>query len=447
MATPWITGQTDVTNDPAYWRAQLTSSNYKQRKQAELMLRQLENRSELEARQAFQSQNLAEARAQRGEISAARLAQRESEQEDRRQRAQEHQALIAADREARQAALADANATRRAQELQMIAADPNFPEATRNAAKAEIVRSLNLGGAPATAGGAPTVKGEYGPGGAPATAPAPATTQPQPAAASASGYTPPKITGTAGFAPPGTDAIHSGVSFGNEQNYSPPTAAFTGGEPPKVGPNGAVDQGLGFAPNGYPILPNTPEPRYTPLGSSSLEGSRLVNERGKPGLVTPSGGFIGGISATQAAKYSGGAAVPQNPPPNEAATAQPVSGYTPPTTAFSQPNTPVAPQPNPTPGVPPEPALGITKFENAPVPTPAGTPPAIPAVQPQASNDRQDLLRETEGTFYGGGQVPIPTPTPTPVQRVAAAPLPALDPVLLQQLLQQQKLGSRYSFA
>ncbi len=32
-------------------------------------------------------------------------------------------------------------------------------------------------------------------------------------------------------------------------------------------------------------------------------------------------------------------------------------------------------------------------------------------------DDRADLLRDAENTFYGGGQAPMPTPTPTPVQR------------------------------
>jgi hypothetical protein len=34
--------------------------------------------------------------------------------------------------------------------------------------------------------------------------------------------------------------------------------------------------------------------------------------------------------------------------------------------------------------------------------------------QPRFASERGDLLRDTEGTFYGGGNAPIPTPTPTP---------------------------------
>ncbi len=54
-----------------------------------------------------------------------------------------------------------------------------------------------------------------------------------------------------------------------------PVAANTGATaptpatPPAVGPTGAVDQGFGFAPNGYPILPNTPEPT---LGRDTING-------------------------------------------------------------------------------------------------------------------------------------------------------------------------------
>ena len=37
----------------------------------------------------------------------------------------------------------------------------------------------------------------------------------------------------------------------------------------------------------------------------------------------------------------------------------------------------------------------------------------FPAVQ-RLFDDRTDLLRDTENTFYGGGTAPPPTPTPTP---------------------------------
>lgn len=53
--------------------------------------------------------------------------------------------------------------------------------------------------------------------------------------------------------------------------------------------------------------------------------------------------------------------------------------------------------------------------------------PTTPEMPPQADNgsERKDLMNEIEGTFYGGGNIPVPTPTPTPPQRVAMAlPLP-----------------------
>lgn len=41
----------------------------------------------------------------------------------------------------------------------------------------------------------------------------------------------------------------------------------------------------------------------------------------------------------------------------------------------------------------------------------------FPAAQKMVQNDRQDLLKETENAFYGGGQSqPTPTPTPTPTK-------------------------------
>jgi hypothetical protein len=64
-----------------------------------------------------------------------------------------------------------------------------------------------------------------------------------------------------------------------------------------------------------------------------------------------------------------------------------------------------------TPSMPP--ATAATQ----PSPTPYQTPPpsATPTPTPFKTTDaRSDLLRDTEGTFYGGGHIPIPTPTPTP---------------------------------
>ncbi len=74
------------------------------------------------------------------------------------------------------------------------------------------------------------------------------------------------------------------------------------------------------------------------------------------------------------------------------------------------------------PSIPPTANAG----QPSPSPTPYQTPfpSATPTPTPFKTSDaRSDLLRDTEGTFYGGGQVPIPTPTPTPyVPRLAYGP-------------------------
>ncbi len=50
-----------------------------------------------------------------------------------------------------------------------------------------------------------------------------------------------------------------------------------------------------------------------------------------------------------------------------------------------------------------------------PSPTPYQTPTPSATPTPFKTTDaRSDLLRDTDGTFYGGGHIPIPTPTPTP---------------------------------
>ncbi len=66
------------------------------------------------------------------------------------------------------------------------------------------------------------------------------------------------------------------------------------------------------------------------------------------------------------------------------------------------------------------PSVPATANATQPSPTPYATPSPSPTPTPFKTTDaRSDLLRDTEGTFYGGGQAPIPTPTPTPVQRLA----------------------------
>ncbi len=67
------------------------------------------------------------------------------------------------------------------------------------------------------------------------------------------------------------------------------------------------------------------------------------------------------------------------------------------------------------------PSVPATANAAQPSPTPYATPSPSPTPTPYKTTDtRSDLLRDTEGTFYGGGQAPIPTPTPTPyVPRLA----------------------------
>ncbi len=71
------------------------------------------------------------------------------------------------------------------------------------------------------------------------------------------------------------------------------------------------------------------------------------------------------------------------------------------------------------------PSVPTTANAAQPTPTPYQTPSPSPtptATPFKTTDTRSDLLRDTEGTFYGGGQVPIPTPTPTPVSRYAYGP-------------------------
>lgn len=47
---------------------------------------------------------------------------------------------------------------------------------------------------------------------------------------------------------------------------------------------------------------------------------------------------------------------------------------------------------------------------------------AVSQARPQLASEREDLLKEAENAFYGGGQVqppPSPTPSPTPAPRSA----------------------------
>ncbi len=340
--------------------------------------------------------------------------------------------------------------TQRLNALQLQLGDPNLKD-QHPAIKQEIMRIMGIQNN-TTTGGVPA-KGAYGPGGAPVA--------PNAATAKKGEYGP-------GGAP---------ATTASTTQYAPPTAAFTGqpapqtgGERPAVGPTGAVDQGGGFAPNGYPILPNTPEPRYVPLGHGSLEGSTLA----PGGIQTPSGGFIGtpkGITpgiANLVDPTGGAATVARQTEAGFAPGSQVgipfrgTGGYTPPTTSFTtggsaaQPGAAPAPAANApidihvgVPGQPPVHVASIGLDPNVPsnqrqdsvtnavapaqitpygpgsnqaqdlragMQVPGAVAAPIPVNQPQAQNDRGTLLNDIEGTFYGGGNAyPKPTPKPTPV--------------------------------
>jgi hypothetical protein len=325
-------GVPDYTDPDVEIRNLLQSPNYRDRRRGKLLLEQRghelarnQQREEFYFRQEALKNQLGESQQSRADIN------RENEA-GRMERARQHNELVRISQED--------NRTRNLISAMNAASYDQSPEgkALLRSLQAEYAKTIGIptGAAPTTtpaAGGkgefgpggtpAPTGgKGEYGPGGAPAGAPAPTT------------------------------------PMATNNQYNQPTAAFT--QPsPNVGPTGAVDQGLGFAPNGYPILPNTPEPRYVPLGTNPLDYSTAV----PGGIRTPSGGFIGGASAQRRVADQTNVL---NPPPNEAMAAAPVGeGYTPPTAAFTQPAPSNAPQPTPA-GAPTPPAKIQIGLGNAP---------------------------------------------------------------------------------
>ncbi len=409
MALNEAYGQTDVMNDPRYLYSQTQTGNRKQRKAAEDRLQMLQHERD---------------RAQQESQFGASHAQTERLRQDSLDESKRHFDLAQAQqRDLHNATEVDSQLrakvaqqqadTQRLNALQLQLGDPNLKD-QHPAIKQEIMRIMGIQNN-TTTGGVPTTgaKGEYGPGGAPVA--------PNAATAKKGEYGP-------GGAP---------ATAASTTTYQNPTTVFTGqpapqtgGERPAIGPTGAVDQGGGFAPNGYPILPNTLEPRYVPLGHGSLEGSTPV----AGGIRTPSGGFIG-TKLTPGVQNlinpGAAAAATSNPPPNESMVAAPVEGgYTLPTPAFTtggsatQPGAALAPESN-VPSLPSQvitPHPGVTIDVDKLLKTYIGDPTmqdlqnrqnsAPPVVNPQASNDRQDLLRDTENIFYGGGQAPVPTPKP-----------------------------------
>jgi hypothetical protein len=110
--------------------------------------------------------------------------------------------------------------------------------------------------------------------------------------------------------------------------------------------------------------------------------------------------------------------------------------YSPQTTMAPGPAPPVPPPPTPAPNPIPAPtaptvagaynAFGAYQAQQ-PFTTTYQTPTApinaVNQARPYLASEREDLLNQIEGTFYGGGHaIPSPTPTPTPVPRSFPAP-------------------------
>jgi hypothetical protein len=65
--------------------------------------------------------------------------------------------------------------------------------------------------------------------------------------------------------------------------------------------------------------------------------------------------------------------------------------------------------------------------------TPTAPINAVNQARPYLASEREDLLNQIEGTFYGGGHaIPSPSPTPTPVPRSFPVPTSAPNPLLAE---------------
>lgn len=392
MALNEAYGRTDVEHDPNWIMA-----NYKGRKR-EQMLRNLQIENE-------RAQQNREFELRQAQAAMARSQARDLNDENRSSREMMHNDNMTATtsaREAQQAGLKEAHDTQRAQQLQIMAADPNLGKPAQDAAKAELIKLMGLTVAAPSSG----AKGEYGPGGAPK--------------------------GVAPTAP--------------TTSYNTPTDAF------KVDAATGVGSGA-TSPADFRKYQET----HSTVNADGLRSTTLPSggiAKAFDRTTSPGRAKIGASNGFTPTPFPDTTAA-TNPPPNENAIAKPISGYTPPTSAFTeavpaQPQaaaTPAsnvpAPGPNPTPaGTPyvgPFSELNVTAPAVAPAPTPF-IPPAVPTpppvLNPQASNDKQDLLKDTENTFYGGGQSqpPAPTPTPTPVQNVASTQPHPMTPQALAYL-------------
>lgn len=458
MALNEAYGQTDLAHEPNRLRRMLQSPNPRDRETAQLMLDQLnqEHTKQLQQQDFYFRQN------QSAQDSADR---------DQTRRDIQHENLAARkdNQNARQEGLKEAHDTGRAQQLQMMAADPNLGKATQEAAKLELNRIMGLNVPAAAPGGA---KGEYGPGGAPkGSTPTPPTTSYN---APTDAFKVDQATGVgSGSASPvemrDYQANHSSVDVTGLRTTTFPSGgiakAFDRTTPQgreKIGaPHElATSRNLGVGVGSNQLSPSVPSGQqskgFEPI---PFESPSTAFTRGNP----PSPVATAGVTKAPPASISG-----VNPTLAKAALyTTPIYGQ-----AFAaadladaflggKPNQPSAtptpavaggPQPNPTPeGSPAQGPFTATSeaFQNAkPAPSapPSNTPPAIPLVNPQASNDRQDLLKDTENTFYGGGHntnTPAPTPTPTPPnpQRLAEANTTQPHPMTPQALAYLRLLG------
>lgn len=195
-------------------------------------------------------------------------------------------------------------------------------------------------------------------------------------------------------APGAQDALKSAVQSGAIKVHggqpqvggTPPAAttpvssgAPTTGTPPESGPFGAVDQGLGFARNGFPNLPNTPESagfggtiNGRPAGDVIAEGALKRSDRVGFNSIPEA---ESGQTALAAIRANPALNTVQNPPPHEDMVANPVSFS--PGALAAQPQTGVGAGEL---GTPPS-TLGNVNVAGtkAPLPGPNPVPNATPA--------------------------------------------------------------------
>jgi hypothetical protein len=94
----------------------------------------------------------------------------------------------------------------------------------------------------------------------------------------------------------------------------------------------------------------------------------------------------------------------------------------------------------------PVPSFNSVKPIPNPIPTNAASRIANGVNGAQTFDDRSDLLKDTENTFYGGGNAP-PTPTPTPTPTTQFLPEIKSSPYRVSQRdLEMYGAGSDYGF-